>query len=145
MIKLLERIHSSRLTFETSSKTLGYYGDIGDLCSLCKRYRKRVEFNVRDSYQLISIRVQSSERPLRKISAFPQTIQWFVDRQALNAPFGTAIHSDLGHRTCRLCLKKSSMCLSLKRRASDCERGKSPRKKSQLSSDRVLRSRRKES
>ena len=143
MVKLLGRIHSSRLTFETSSKTLGYYGGMSDLCSICKRYRKRVEFNVRDLDQLVSIRVQTSGRPLRKIGAFPQTIQWFIDRQALNAPFGTAFHSDLGHRTCRLCLK-SGMCPSLKRRASDCKGGNLPRKKPQLSSDRVLRSRRKE-
>ena len=140
MIKLLGRIHSSRLTFETSSKKLKYYDGMSDLCSLCKRYRKRVEFNVRDLCQLISIRVQSSERSLRKISAFPQTVQWFVDRQALNAPFGTAFHGDLGHRSCRLCLK-SGVCPSLKRRASDCEGGSSSRKKPQLSSDRVLRSR----
>jgi len=35
MVQLLGRIHSSHLTFETSSKTLGYYGGMSDLCSLC--------------------------------------------------------------------------------------------------------------
>lgn len=140
MVKLLGRIHPSRLAFETSSKTLGYYGGTSDLCSICKRYRKRVEFHVRDLDQLVIIRVQTSEKPLRKIDAFPQTIQWFIDRQALNAPFGTAFHSDLRHRTCRLCLT-SGICPSLKRRASNYKGGNSPRKKPQLSSDRVLRSR----
>ncbi len=48
MVELLERIHPSRLSFVTHSRALGYYFGKRDLCSSCRRYRKSVEFIVRD-------------------------------------------------------------------------------------------------
>ena len=117
MVELLGRIHPSRLTFVTETRTLERYDGKRDLRSLCRRYRKRVEFSVRDSGQLVSIQVQSPKRPRRRISGFPQTMQWFVDRQGLNAPFGTVFHR--GQRSgasCKLCVAYGP---KLRRQASD--------------------------
>jgi len=103
IVELLQRVHPSPLAFITSTKTLGRLEGRRDLCSLCRRFRKHVEFTVRDLDQIQDIQVQSSEKARRKISAFPQSMQWFVDRQGLDAPFGTAYHEDLARKSCRLC------------------------------------------
>ncbi|KAL2038823.1 hypothetical protein N7G274_008581 [Stereocaulon virgatum] len=84
MVRLVERIHPSRLSFATHSKALGYY--FGERNLSCRRYRKSVEFTVRDLDQLTSIYATSAKRPRRKTSAFLQTMQWFIDRQHLDAP-----------------------------------------------------------
>lgn len=97
MVKLLERIHSSRLFFVTHSKALGYYHDKRDLCSSCQRYRKSMEFIVRDLRQSTNIYATSARRSRRKINAFSQTMQWFIDQQHLDASFGTIYHGSLNH------------------------------------------------
>jgi hypothetical protein len=104
IIELLHKIHPSPLAFITNVKTLGHLEGRRDLCSLCRRFRKHVEFTVRDLDQIQAILVQSPEKPRRKISAFPQSMQWFIDRQSLDAPFGTAYHEDLAHKSCSLCI-----------------------------------------
>ncbi len=109
MVELLERIHPSRLSFVTHSRALGYYFGKRDLCPSCRRYRKSVEFTVRDLGQPTNIYATSARRPRRKISAFPQTMQWFIDQQHLDAPFGTAYHRSL-NRLCKSCVA-----------AADCE------------------------
>ena len=103
MVGLLERVHPSRLSFVTYGKALGYYSGRRDLCPSCRRYRKSVEFTVRDLGQPITIYATSARRPQRKISAFPQTMQWFIDQQHLDAPFGSAYHRSLD-RSCESCV-----------------------------------------
>lgn len=129
MMKLLERIHSSRLFFVTHSKALKYYLDKRDLCSSCRRYRKSVKFIVRDLNQLISIYATSARRPRRKISAFSQTMQWFVDQQHLDASFDTIYHESL-NRSCKSCVTVA-YC-ELKRQASDNKGRHESLKKSRL-------------
>lgn len=55
MVELLERIHPCRLSFVTHSRALGYYFGKRDLCPSCRRYRKSVEFTVRDLGQPTNI------------------------------------------------------------------------------------------
>ena len=129
MVNLLERVHPSRLSFVTHSKALGYYLGKRDLCPSCQRYRKSVEFVVRDLGQPTSIYATSPRRPRRKISAFPQTMQWFIDRQHLDAPFGTAYHASLS-RSCKSC-GAAAYC-ELKRQAPDNEGRHKPFKKPRL-------------
>ncbi len=126
MIELLHKIHPSPLAFITSVKTLGRLEGRRDLCSLCRRFRKHVEFTVRDLDQVQTILVQSPEKPRRKISAFPQSMQWFIHRQGLDAPFGTAYHEDSAHKSCSLCIGENRSHV-LKRVAS--EHKAPPRKK----------------
>lgn len=118
MMELLERIHPSRLSFGTHNRALGYYFGKRDLCSSCRRYRKSVEFTVRDLGQPINIYATSARRPRRKISAFPQTMQWFIDQQHLDAPFGTAYHRSL-NRSCKSCVAAADC--ELKRQAPNNE------------------------
>ena len=118
MVELLERIHPSRISFVTHSRALGYYFGKRDLCPSCRRYRKSVEFTVRDLGQPTNIYATSARRPRRKISAFPQTMQWFIDQQHLDAPFGTAYHRSLNH-SCKSCVAAADC--ELKRQAPDNE------------------------
>ena len=120
MVELLERIHPSRLSFVTHGRALGYYFGKRDLCPSCRRYRKSVEFTVRDLGQPTSIYITSARRPRRKISAFPQTMQWFIDQQHLDAPFGTAYHRSLNY-SCKSCVAAADC--ELKRQAPD-EKGR---------------------
>ena len=129
IVKLLERVHPSRLSFVTHNKALGYYLGNSDLCPWCRRYRKSVEFTVRDLGQLTFIYATSAKKSRRKISAFPQTMQWFIDKQHLDAPFGTAYHASL-KRSCKSCLAAASC--ELKRKAPGDENQRKPFKKLRL-------------
>ena len=103
IVELLEWVHPSCLSFVTKSKTLGHYHSKRDLCLSCRWYQKHVDFTVWDLGQLMSIYAQSARKPQRRISAFPQTMQWFIDQQCLDCPFGTAYHRNLKHYTCKSC------------------------------------------
>ena len=103
IVELLERIHPSPLCFVIHNRSLGSYNGQLDLCSSCTRYRKSVKFTVRDLGQLTTMYVKSSSQLLRKISAFPQTIKWFIDKQQLDAPFGTTYHKGVRHCSCKSC------------------------------------------
>ncbi len=118
MVELLERIHPSRLSFVTHSRALGYYFDKRDLYSSCQRYQKSVEFTVRDLGQSTNIYATSVRRPRRKISAFSQTMQWFIDQQHLDASFGTTYHRSL-NRSCKSCVIAANY--ELKRQAPNKE------------------------
>lgn len=129
MVELLERIHPSRLAFVTHSRALGCYFDKRDLCPSCRRYQKSVEFTVRDLGQPTNIYATSARRPRRKINAFPQTMQWFIDQQHLDAPFGTAYHGSLNH-SCKSCT--AAAYRELKRQAPGNEGRHEPLKKPRL-------------
>ena len=115
IVKLLTRINIANLVFTTDVETLGYYEARLDLCVLCHRYQKKVDFLVRHPTELVTIYCESFTHGRRKISAFPQTIRWFEDHQKLDAPFGTAFHRDLQDRSCKGCISS----IGLKRPTSD--------------------------
>jgi hypothetical protein len=119
-VDLLALIHPSSLGFSTGTRDLGSYDGVGDLCPTCRRYQKEVEFTIRHPTELVTISVQSMTRGRQKISAFPQSIQWFVDQQHLETVFGNPFHRDLQDRSCKSCTPKTTnynSCL-LKRLAS---------------------------
>ena len=126
LVKLLTQCHTSNLGFVTDIENLAYYGGDLDLCGSCHRYQKNVEFLVRHPTETVTIYVHSFRRGRRKISAFPQSMEWFQQQQKLDAPFGTAYHRDLEHRACRSCISNP-----LKRQQSDdqerSQRSKKPR------------------
>ncbi len=115
IVKLLARVNVSNLVFATDVETLGYYGGYKDLCVLCHRYQKKVDFLVRHPTELVTIYGESVTQGRRKISAFPQAMRWFENHQRLDAPFGTAFHRDLQDRSCKGCVPN----ISLKRPTSD--------------------------
>lgn len=103
IVKLLTQFCRSSLAFTTDLQTLGYYEGNQDLCISCRRYYKTVEFFVRHPAEPMTIYFQSVTQGRRKISAFPQTIEWFTRQQHLKAHFGTAYHDNLRPRNCELC------------------------------------------
>lgn len=65
-----------------------------DICEDCGLYRRRVRFAVRDLDEDVGIAVQSDETRRWSISAFQPSrkMRWFVERQGLDSPFGSADH-----------------------------------------------------
>ena len=116
LVKLLKAQGISNLIFRTNARSLGYYGGKSDLCAVCRRYQKKIDFQIRHPTELITIYTESVTQGQRKISAFPQTMKWFEKQQKLDAPFGTAFHRELQVRSCRA-------CLSLKRSIGHGEQG----------------------
>ena len=74
-MKLLRTHDVSNLVFRTDVETLGYYRGESDLCGLCYRYQKKVDFLVRHPTELVTIYTESVTQGRRKISAFPQTVR----------------------------------------------------------------------
>ena len=127
IVKLLTRFNVSNLVFATDVETLGYCGGRIDLCALCHRYQKKADFLVRHPTELVTFYGESVTQGRRKISAFPQSIEWFQQQQKLDAPFGTAYHRDLQHRSCKLYIPNT-----LKRQKSDDQGRSQTRKKPRL-------------
>jgi hypothetical protein len=103
VISDLLRLQDDRLEFMTDSELLGELNIPTlrlDRCSGCQRYRKRVAFSVRNLTSMVNIYLRSGREKRRKISAFPQSIQWFVRRQQLDSYFGTPDHGSPGRLRC---------------------------------------------
>ena len=109
IVNLLKQYNTSHLGFVTDLETLGFYEGTLDLCGLCHRYQKSVDFSIHHPDEFVSIYVQSITQGRRRISAFPQKIQWFHTRQMLHAPFGTAYHRDMQHRACKSCISNTPL------------------------------------
>ncbi|KAE8148505.1 FabD/lysophospholipase-like protein [Aspergillus avenaceus] len=71
---------------------LGLGLSIDDICPACHRYSLPIRFIVRDLDErfTLSLRLGSTTR---RLSAFPNTIRWFIDQQGLDCPFGSSNHS----------------------------------------------------
>ena len=88
IVQALNRVHPSDLIFMTDHEIVGYYKGDEDLCHMCQRYGKNVEFVVHHLDESVSIFLQSVIEGRRRISGFPRTMRWFQEQQGLNAPFG---------------------------------------------------------
>ena len=115
LVHLLRTYNVSNLVFRTDTEILGYYGGESDLCSLCHRYQKKVDFLVRHPTEPVTMYTESVAQGRRKLSAFPQAMRWFENHQKLDAPFGTAFHRDMQDRSCKACIPN----LNLKRPTPD--------------------------
>ena len=97
----LDRVHPSVLVFLAENEIIGYYKGDNDLCPICRRYQKEVEFTIRHINEPMTIFFQSVLQGKRRISGFPQTMQWFQEQQHLNAHFGKPYHNTT--RGCERC------------------------------------------
>jgi hypothetical protein len=90
---LLRRIRASypyaQLFFNETS--LGFLAP-GDICRLCGRFQKAVSFHVRHPTDRVDVYLGFNRLFRRSISAFPQCMRWFEDRQKLSAKFGQPDH-----------------------------------------------------
>ncbi len=116
IIRSLTNLHPSHLEFVTDTESLVPFSGKADVCCLCHRYSKRVEFYIRHPSDLMTIYLQIGLQKRRKISGFPQTMEWFVKQQNLDAVFGTSDHSNLGGLSCQRCLSARITRQMMKRR-----------------------------
>ncbi len=103
IIQALARIHSSNLSFVTDLGTLDLLNFKENVCHLCHRYYKQVNFYIRHSSDSIVIYLQSDSHKRRKLDDFPQTMNWFVRQQNLDAVFETInyeVSDKLDYRFC---------------------------------------------
>jgi hypothetical protein len=77
--------------FYVQETSLGFLGP-NDVCDLCGRFRKAVEFYVRHPSDRVNLCLAFNRLFRRSISAFPKPVEWFVERQKLNARFGQPDH-----------------------------------------------------
>lgn len=91
LIKRLDTIPGNKDIFK-DNHNLGLQLSTDDICGVCQRYSLPVRFFVRDLEEnfILSLRLGSTKR---RLSAFPRKIQWFIDEQKLDCPFGTSNHS----------------------------------------------------
>jgi len=112
IVKLLARCDIFNLDFITDVETLRHYEDNLDLCLLCHRYQKKIDFLIRHSTELVIIYAQSITQGRRKISAFSQAMQWFENQQKLDVSFETTFHRNLLNRSCKSCISNISLMRS---------------------------------
>ncbi len=77
----------------------------GDICTLCHRYRRRVQFYIRHPRDIVCIYMRSNHLR-RKLSAFPQSIDWAVEQQGMLNFFGTDSHGTPGLLHCHACVNQ---------------------------------------
>jgi hypothetical protein len=77
--------------FFISEISLGFLSP-NDICKLCGRFQKAVMFHIRHPSDRVNLYLAFNRLFRRSISAFPQPMEWFVERQKLNAKFGQPDH-----------------------------------------------------
>jgi len=116
IIQSLTNLHPSSLEFVTDSETLAFFLGQTDVCCLCHRYCKRVEFYIRHPSDMMTIYIRIDRQKRRKISGFPQTMNWFTRQQNLDVVFGTSDHSNLGGLSCQCCAMGRGLIRPMTRR-----------------------------
>jgi hypothetical protein len=109
--------------FVTNSETSLGSLSINDICQGCGRFQKTVTFSVRHPSDVVDLHLVLNRLFRRSISGFPHPIEWFEDRQMLNAQFGRADHKGvqtLSESDCgcsqRRCVVDSTPRLTSKKR-----------------------------
>jgi len=107
VVHALTKLFSSSLEFtsETTSERglLAVFKGEEDICSWCQRYGKQIVFYIRHPRDTITLSLRTDELNYRKLSGFPQTVEWFIKQQRLDAQFGTADHHIPGAFFCSKC------------------------------------------
>ncbi|KFY69541.1 hypothetical protein V496_00161 [Pseudogymnoascus sp. VKM F-4515 (FW-2607)] len=113
--------------FITSTEVSLGFLSLNDICDECGRFQKTVTISVRHPSDVINLHLRYSRLFQRSISGFPNSIQWFEDRQNLRATFGRADHNNGINQAgfnCSCVLRRRRMVAASelapgKRRASD--------------------------
>lgn len=112
VITALQRLCGSPLTFTLNGDSLKPGLSSDDICSACYRYSTGIEFLVRRFDDPILLNIHWGPDASRRIGGFPNTVQWFIDQQNLQRPFGCSNHG-VPHRL--ICPKCESSQTSRKR------------------------------
>jgi len=70
-VQALVRIYSSNLEFVIDLETLDLLNSKEDVCHLCYRYCKQVDFYIRHLLDFIVVYLQSDHHKRRKLGDFP--------------------------------------------------------------------------
>ncbi|KAL9077890.1 MAG: hypothetical protein Q9157_003189 [Trypethelium eluteriae] len=93
----------TRIEFITDGGVLGTFDSYHDICWACHRYSKKLLFYVQHPSDVISLELRLGDHQRRRLSGFPQSMEWFVKQQGLDADFGTPDHGSPGTLYCRVC------------------------------------------
>ncbi|CAG8074119.1 unnamed protein product [Penicillium olsonii] len=102
IIDCLEKLHPEPKYFYKDSINLGLQLARDDICPSCNRYFRPIRFSIRDINDTISLSLHFGGRTQR-LSAFPSSIQWFIEQQRLEWSFGSLDHSFQSQSGCAAC------------------------------------------
>ncbi|KKZ60143.1 hypothetical protein EMCG_05065 [[Emmonsia] crescens] len=102
VLRMLSSLHPTRIDIFKNDINLGLQLSEDDICNRCGRYCRSVRFFVRhlDDKVALSLRFDGASELL---SQFPQSMQWFIDRQGLDCSFGLANHGIPLRVQCETC------------------------------------------
>lgn len=114
IMQALGRLRSAGLGFYKEAELLGQVNFDRDICNLCHRYSKQVDFYIRHPTDTVTLYVQNDFYPRRKISGFPQSMESIAKQQNLGLVFGAANHGASNKISCRNCMAEHPMRLKRK-------------------------------
>ena len=88
VIRGFHKLNRRPSRFLCNAGHLADFGGLEQICHECRRYSRKVAFYVKDLESLFTIFLDVEGGQRRRIAGFPQTLQWFVERQRLDAAFG---------------------------------------------------------
>lgn len=65
---------------------------LADICDDCGRFQKLASFQVRHPSDRVDLQLVFSRLFRRSISGFPQSMEWFMEKQEMNSRFGRPDH-----------------------------------------------------
>lgn len=101
-INWIDGFDSSRKDFYKDKINLGLHLTSDDICYHCNRYCRRVRFTVRDLNEIIGLSIQFGGKQ-RRLSGFPNNMQWFIEQQGIDGKFGSANHRVYPRPGCPAC------------------------------------------
>ena len=94
-----------KLVITMDEETLALSNLQEEVCGLCHCYSRKLEFYVRHLDQVVTMSVcnEADGRERRELSAFPQSMEWFVEQQGLRDVFGSIDHGVPNRQPCKAC------------------------------------------
>ena len=103
LLRAVFRLHGKYLEFYKDNESLGCFLDERDICDMCHCYRRRIRFIIRRLEESFTLCLKWDGTSMRKLSAFPQALDWFIGQQRLESHFGNSNHGAPGSVRCTLC------------------------------------------
>jgi hypothetical protein len=102
VLNWINGFYSSRKDFYKDTINLGLHFTSEDICDHCHRYCRPLRFMVRDLKQTIGLFIQFGGKS-RRLSAFPNNMQWFLEQQGIDESFGSPNHRSFSRKVCPVC------------------------------------------
>ena len=137
-IAALTRLMDGAIDFVIKYDVLGILNLQSDRCSGCGRFCKRISFRVRHPSDTIAISMRFEYSTLRKLSGFPQSMEWFAKQQRLDHAFGL-LPVDGAGRVCNVCAPQDQVdgLILRKRKASYADYRSASKKRRRSSAESI--------